>query len=854
MRLSPTIVWSAHKILLAAVLPALCGVARGQQAAAAADPADVDLADRLEALAEETFPAKMPTVAERPFIFGEQAALLRAATALAPAEPRYQRKLSEALSYVGDVKGQYAALTAVATRLQPDDEFTWVRLLDLHLSQMQSADEQIAYLTQIEQARAVPRDVAAQAGARHARILVDQGKDKAARQLLTSVLVRDPLNLDALRMQVRLLPANASPFVRLQALVAVLKSNPLQPAYARDVARITADAGLVNDALPFYALAVNTGVAQRRPDLATALDWAAELYIANQNVNAYDFVQTLLNASPNSSAAWYLDLLIVRSSGFGVGKQGQDLQRATVVMSNRLAVAVNAVADAAGPATRPAAGPTTAPAAARATTRPLDTDGPFPLPDVTGAVAALKQSDAADAPTVPSAARQNFVEAAADLARLEIYFAHKPDAAAPLIDALRSVLAPGDPLVAQLQGLADLTAGQMASPPDEARLNRAQTELAAVGATDPLAGVGLVELIPHATPAQQAEADKAARQLIAAHAAGLVGAFVTEALVVPNPRVRMVPNAQVLAQFQGVLGTFPHDLFTVANHPQGLYSIHVEPVDIARAVGQPLLARITLFNFSPVDLTIGDEGVIRPGLLFQMSTKVAKDVPGGYPAFDSIAGPVVLRPREPLQQVVRVDQTALQKVVNENVGISFEVDGQAVTNYEIGMGGYAQRLTKPFVRSAVNPKAVTDARAALVAGAAAAAPQRLAAVDVVEAYVREMHAAHNPSSAGTAAAFDLANVLHAAAHNPSSPAVAAWATAADFACSPDPARPAMITEMAADAGNWRRRLLAVVLAAALPDRTALARVAAQLQDDPQPSVAEYARAAQGLTKLGPAGH
>ncbi len=632
MRLLPTIVRSVPRVLLAAAGAALPVVARAADAPPPTGPADVaadvDLADRFEALAELSFPRRVPTDAGREPVFAEQAALFRAAATLAPAEPRYARKLAEAVAYLPDVQPQFDALLAVL-RLQPTDEFTWARLIDLHLSQMNAAGDKVKYLTAMERATSLPRTALAHAGAVHAQILVGQGRDSVARTLLTSVLTNNPLDADAVRLQYSLLPATAAPYARLQALLAVLRSNPLQPAYAAAVARLAADAGLAQESLPFYELSVGTASAQRQGDLATALDWGAEMYVGNRNADAYGWVRTVLGSSPRSSAAWYLDLLIVRSSGFPVARQDQDLQQATVALSNRVADAVNAVnaAVAGGPATRPAAGAT----GPRAATRPMDFAGPFPLPDASGAAAVIRRSDGADAATqpvadavaVPPAARADFVEAVADLARLEIYFAKKPDAAAPLLDALAGVLPDNDPLLSQLRGLSDLVAGQSATPPDAAQLDRARGELLAVAATDPLAAIGLVQLLPRATPAEQQSADRAARKLLQDHAAGLVGAFVAEAVV--NPRVQLVPNAQAVMPLQQALGSFPRDLLGAATQPQRLYTVHAEPVDVGRTVGEPLVARITLFNISPADLTVGDDGIIRPGLLVQLTTIARPD-------------------------------------------------------------------------------------------------------------------------------------------------------------------------------------------------------------------------------------
>jgi hypothetical protein len=837
MRLLPTIPRnSASLLLLAAVLPVVTAVTTAAAVDAPPNPqaqaADAALADRFEGLAAVTFPAKVPSGSDRPYVFGEQAALLQAAATLDPAEARYPRKLAEALAAVGDVAGQYKALTA-ARILQPNDEFTWVKLIDLALRHYESADGQVRYLSDpqygIETSQLVPPRVRSYAFARHARIAYDQGREGEARKLLSYALsdANNPLNVEALQLQYRLLPPTVTPVVRMKALLDLLTANPLQPAYARQAAVLAADAGLTQDALSFFNLDVRTSVAQRRPDLEGALDLASELYIANQSADAYAAVKDLLDARPDYSSAWYLRLLVVRSPGFTDAQQDQDLQQATIAMSNRVAESVNGVLDAAGPTTRPA-GPST-----RAATRPIDAEGSFPLPEVSGAAAILK-----DAPDGPPQLRQAFVEAVADLARLEIYFAKKPDAAAPLLDGLRQLLPAGDPLLAQLQGLSSLVAGDTKD---------AAATLAGVAKDDPLAAMGLVLGQWKDNPKDTEQADAEARKLIQDHPSGLVGAFLVEALV--NPRVRLLPKGEQ-QPMQQLLASFPRDLFSLGVQPSRLYSVHVEPVEAGRDWGQPLLVQVTLSNACGADLTLGDDGMIRPGLLFQMTPLTAGDRRQTYPAYDTLAGPLVLHPREYTQQVVRVDQSALLGVLDRNVRLMFQVDGRMITNADTGVGGYVATFTKPFARTAVNVQVVADARKQLDgARAGDGSPRdRITAIGELQAYVREVRGARNQDPAVVRDVADLANAVHRA-RNDDVRAVAAWAAQGDFALSTDVGgRAALIGDLLASP-DWRQRQLALVLVAAVPDPALQRKVIDALQGDAQPSVASYAKAAAALVNL-----
>ncbi len=840
------------RALLAAVTIA---TAAGRAVAADAPPpaapqdvaADAALADRFEALAELSFPAQVPTGRDRAFVFAQQAAILHAARVLDPTVARYPRDEAEALEAAGDTGGEVLALRWAYTA-KSDDEFVLDRLMDLNLASMQNAQKQATFLQAIEGRHDIPADVAAHADVRLSQIYVDQGKDTQALATLKLALTHDPFNNQALRLNYRLLAPKATPFERAKMLIDLLRANPLQPAYARDLARLVADQGMVQESLPFFNLSVNTAFNQRQPDVAAALDWAAELFIANQLPDARKMVGTILSASPDYAAAWFLDLLVVRSGGVPQAQQDQELQRATVVLSNRVANAVNAALDLGGPpgggggnggaaaGGRGAGGGTATP---RATTRPMESEGAFPLPDPAPAVAALKGSTAATQPAVAEAARSELVMALADLARLEILFAHKPDAAAPLIDALRQLLPTdgptgsptGSPLVAQLQGLQSLAAGD---------LKAAGATLAPIAATDPLAGMGLVQ-VQLKTGGNQPAAERAARTLIQDHPDGLVGAFLVEALSSPN--VRLIPTA-VAAKLSPALTAFPHDLFLLGSQPSRVYSIHAEPVDIGRSYGQPLLARVTIFNFSSSPITVGDDGVIRPGILFSMAPELGQRQPTAYPAFDTLSGKVVIGPNQNIQQVVRVDQSALLGVLAQTVNLAFQVDGQVATNPDGAPGGYAVRLTKPFVRTSVLadvPKAVADLNGGLP-------KDRVTALGVLQAYVQTVRSVRNLEPKVAQALVGLATDVQRARNDPT-PAVAAWATVADFVLSPTPGHPATIRAMAADP-NWRTRQLSLLLLPVVNDPALSKEVVAKLADDPQDSVKAYAVAAQGLIAMG----
>jgi len=211
----------------------------------------------------------------------------------------------------------------------------------------------------------------------------------------------------------------------------------------------------------------------------------------------------------------------------------------------------------------------------------------------------------------------------------------------------------------------------------------------------------------------------------------------------------------------------------------------------------------------------------------------------------------VLRPHEETQQVVRVDQSALLGVLQRTVRVMFQIDGQAVTNADTGVGGYGVRLDQPFARTAVNAAAVGAARGQLNgAGANGVSPRdRLTAVGVVQAYVRAERAVRNLPPAVLNDLADLRNTVHRAFSGEQSPAVAAWAGQADFSLASDAAGQAATIRQLAGSPDWRQKELALVLVAATHDPALQNAVVNGLTADPQPSVAEYAKAAAALLKM-----
>ena len=447
---------------------------------------------------------------------------------------------------------------------------------------------------------------------------------------------------------------------------------------------------------------------------------------------------------------------------FPRGQYDADLQAAMNAMGDRVANAVNAVADLqaqGGASTGP--GATTRPPAAegvtakvpRATTRPLDAEGDFPLPDLSAVAGAMAARSATTRPTTgpttepstePTAGltpaeavvRRELIESLADLARLHIYFARRPDAAAPMMAALRQVLPAGDPLLAQLQGWADLVAGH-----DKA----ARDALLTIAKDDPLGQLGIAQLMAKDQPEQ---ADEIGRKLLSDHPDGLVGAMVADGLA--GRHLRVAPPA-VAVPLKQVAQRFPQQFALGVQNPTSLYQLHFEPVDTKRDVGQPLLAEVTITNFAPVDLTIGPDGFLHRGMLFQavpLPLVAGGAPPKAFPAFDEWAGPMVLPRQSQVRQTVRLDQQAgLLVALEQSAGQMVQVDAQVQTNPDAPLGGYGVRMTTKFARAAVTAQRAMAAQQTLAAaiGPGASNPaDRVTAVGVLQVYAKQLRAVRNP--------------------------------------------------------------------------------------------------------------
>ena len=177
--------------------------------------------------------------------------------------------------------------------------------------------------------------------------------------------------MECLTLRYQLLPPNTSRFEHREALLDLLRANPLQVRYSSELANLVADCGLVQESLPWFQLAVATAHLQGDPALGPMANWVAELYIGDETFDAMRLNSAILKIDPTYTPAYFLQLVMTRSAG-DKDAFTKALREATNALSNRVVEACNPLAPEGTP---------------KATTRPISDETPLKLPDLTAALA-----------------------------------------------------------------------------------------------------------------------------------------------------------------------------------------------------------------------------------------------------------------------------------------------------------------------------------------------------------------------------------------------------------------------------------------------------------------------------------
>lgn len=670
------------KILVAAVLVAASVQVAAQQAKPSADEqaGNSALAERLAQLAQLNLARR--TI--EPATLRQSAAMLEQACALDPAEVRFPRLLSEAyLQLLTQLEkqgqpmdeardGAIAALTRIY-QLQPDDQATQIKLFDLYYSKLETADQRQKYLSDRLSNEAIAPEVRSYLAVMAAKLAMERAAVEQSGQYIEQALSLCPLNPEALRMKYQQLPPDTTAAQRAAVLLQMLRSNPAQPTVMTELAGVVADVGLVDPSLTWYG--TSFAVSQRMgmaPDFGQLTAYTAQLVIADQHQVAEGYAQKLLERDPGNADAAFLSLLVARRGGDAAKTEAAAGKARSAVLTR-----LNQISDLIHQ--REPVKPDAAAAAA-----------PPAAPQISEDVKKLQEVNNSEA-TIAYAA------GLADLAWIDIYFNSKPADAQPYLDALKQMLPADSATVARLEGWSYLADGKK----DEARV-----KLSAVADRDPLAALGMIRI-------EGGNDLSPARELLSKNAAGLIGAMLIEAL---RDRIGLMPAAPAAADVRTELDAFPREWLDILDFTKvkSFYAFKAEPLQVGHSFGEPILVRVTLANTSNYDITIGANGTIRPDLWFDVQIKglVQQYLPGV--AFERLGGKVVLKPRDYVSQVVRVDQGNLAGVLagNPQVGIPlfFSVLTNPITQQTgiaPGPAGYRVQLSRVVERSSAPLKEET---------------------------------------------------------------------------------------------------------------------------------------------------
>lgn len=685
--------------LLIAALP--FNLARAQNAPTAdADPA---LAERFADLAASTLDLPVLNTSQ----YRQAAALLQAASRVAPNEPRFPRLRFEAMLQAGEIADATDSLVQYC-RLDPTDLQAQAKLIELYVQRMETADDKLKYLrTDLLGTNTIPAEIRSHAALLAARVSLERGDRQAAIAALNEAIRLNPVNGEAQQLKFELVSSKGTANDRLNGLLAVVRASPTKVGAVSAVAEELSRAGLGEQAAIWYDAALGSFLRSgQMPPHAFVIDYASQM-LANGSVRDADgLVSRILAGDPSDTAAHILRVAIDRAIN-GPGALSENAQKNRQLARTALVNRFIEVSQSAGEAS--------------ATTRPTTSVEAFAYPDPVVVAGLVK---AKNDPALVEA----FTAAAGDLALFQLIFAEEAPPARALLGAL-STLLPADALMlARIDGWAFVVEGK----PAEAR-----ARLSGVADRDPIAALGLVRLDSDSTdPALRQAAESRARQVRSNHSHGLTGALVASELL---PRRTPLVLSATAEQMKQQLDGFPMQILRLNDSPESFYVLRAEPVSPVIAFGQPLMVKVSLLNTSDLDLAIG-EGSIRNDLWFDANVRGMQ--PASFPstAYDRLGGPLVLRPRQVATRTVRVDDGSLGTYLRNTPLVSLPVFGSVLTNpvstgsVVPGPGGYAVQFSRIVEQSPV-PFLRAESRQKFLEGLKTAPPNvRLGLIDAGVVY------------------------------------------------------------------------------------------------------------------------
>jgi tetratricopeptide (TPR) repeat protein len=748
------------------------------------------------------------------------AALYEAAMRLNPKESRFPRALADIYLELNDTPG---AVTALKTylNLEPADQSAMVQQVDVYLRspQMQSLDQRLRYLRSLLQMQQIPAPVRSEVALRCARIYIQRSQTPEAIKMLDSARQNNPMNLDALRMRYVMTQADALPTDRVQQLLGIMQANPADPTVASRLAEQLAQMGLVDQAITWYGLANRLYAGSRsHPDPAFVLGATSELLIGNHPDEAANLATKYIQALPDDADGWFVWLSIAKfqldldpTDAATKAEYDKTVRKASIAITNRLQKI------------RQLAGDTTA------TTRPIDSDTPTPLPNLAGDPEILKS--AADVEL-----RDPYIESLSSLAWLNLYYARDAATADPIIAALSEILPPSNTKLRSLQAWRQFVGGDPTG---------ALPKLRALSKNDPISAMGAL-IIESSDPAKKDRVPVEARKLIDDHPSGVIGAVLWAEFSRFHFVVDPSPDSGAVAT---LVANVPNSFLQLISQPKGFYEVQVTPVKAGYKFGEPILVRVSLQNISDVDLAIGDDCAVHPELWFDAHLRgmLTSGITGA--AIGRLDQRLVLAPNDIVSTVLRIDQDALYGYFNDNPNLDLLVNLTLVLNpthvvkkspeqpgtASPGVCGYSVQSTDLIAREPV-PIETDDQRMQLLMSVDAAdGGEKIRLMQILYVYVGILRNSQSTQAAPVAQAFVAK--LRRAQTNGSAP-VLAWQKLliAMLASSNDQVN--AIKAMANDS-NWQTRLLALEGARQLLGVKAIP-IANLLSSDKDPIIRDYA--------------
>ena len=723
-------------------------------------------------------------------------------------DPRYLLQAAEAMTRSKNYDGALEAWQTFRA-LHPDDQAAQVEIIRLRITQLPTLDDRLKYVQQLAAEAGLADEVRSVAyTAAGAMLLEKQADAKLVHEALDQAIRLNPLNLDALTLQYRLLPADAPPVQRAELLLKRLRSNPTQAEIMVELAELYANHGAAREAAVWYSHAgqVLSKMGASLPhDVAVAQ--ASELLLSDQAQQAQKITEQVLTADNGHYPALLLRMLMEKQAG-QMDSYRRFRAQARNALINRLSAVRRALGD------------------QGATTRPV-TDSVWDLPDLSKDPELLATSENAEA-------KQAYGQVLADLAWFEGHFNESKESALRLSAQLIGSIGEDDPVAVRMAGWRFLWANK----PEEAKI-----KLTAMAEQDVLAALGLVEL--HVAAQQTQAAAEAAQKLLDRHRAGLVAVLLQELL--RDYGARWTPG-EAAPDLRRLLAGFPHDLLRILSSPEKFFMLHAEPVKTAVRFGEPMLVLVMIRNVSEYDLTVGHNGVLRPDLWLDGNIVGVVKVPLVGIAVERMTGPLVLPPQQKLTIVARMDLGSLGQALSDNPTPSVQVKVTVRTNPIIsggspisGPAGISQVMVKLLERRGhrQNDEGFAAIESAITGGET---EEKLRNIDLMAAYIDLYNKVETPG--GTARASALAKVLARAAKDRDQ-RVRCWSVFMLTLRAELDDQPAMLQAMLRDA-NPLMRLMGMVAVQGLRHKGSLPQVKELAQSDPDPAVKRFAAAAAAL--------